>query len=209
MREAFNSITLDPAGLDRLGLDDNLAQAEGLIDATLLQGGWVSAHTFGWTEFDIDQETQALTVTTWGIDAYTTEEVLADPTSITDLTPRIVSQFVVNPEEPQPNLVEATDGRDRLAGTDGVVDQFVFEGGDSSFFSRDEIRDFAAGDLIDVTAFGFTEIGEGRQFPLEEGNLRVIDYAGNFTGLFGTTDAGDIGVRVYGDIQDVLDGLMI
>ena len=88
------------------------------------------------------------------------------------------------------------------------MDAFVFEGGDSSFFSRDEIRDFEAGDLIDLRDFGFTEIGEGRRFPLEDGNLRVVDY-GRFTGLFGTTDEGDLGLRIYGDVQDVLDGLLV
>ena len=95
IREAFNSLAIDPLGLDRLGLDDNLTQAEGKIDATLLQGGWVSAHTYGWTEFDIDAETQALTVTTYGIPGYGPDEAGSN----TDATPQIVSQFVVNPQD--------------------------------------------------------------------------------------------------------------
>ena len=98
----FNGTTLDPLGLDNLGLDDNLPQADGLIDATLTQGGWVSAHTYGWTEFDIDAKTQALTVTTYGIDGYTEAQVQADPEAIAQISPRIVSQFTVNPElEPE------------------------------------------------------------------------------------------------------------
>ena len=97
IREFFNQVTIDPLGLDRLGLDDNLPQADGLISAELQQGGWVSTHTYGWTQFDIDAETQALTVTTWGIDYYTEEQLLADPSSIVGLEPRIVSQFVVDP----------------------------------------------------------------------------------------------------------------
>lgn len=98
IREFFKQVTLDPLGLDPLGLDDNLPQADGLIDAELLQGGWVSTHTYGWTEFDIDAETQALTVTTWGIDYYTEDQLLADPSSVVGLEPRVVSQFVVYPE---------------------------------------------------------------------------------------------------------------
>ena len=98
IRSAFNDLTLTPAGLDPLGLDDNLPQADGLIDATLTQGGWVSAHTYGWTEFDIDAHTQALTVTTYGIDAYSEADVVADPETVAMATPRIVSQFTVNPE---------------------------------------------------------------------------------------------------------------
>jgi phosphodiesterase/alkaline phosphatase D-like protein len=95
---AFNDLTIEPAGLDPLGLDNNLPQADGLIDAELLAGGWVSAHTFGWTQFDIDRRTQELKVTTYGIDGFTEEEIMSSPEVIQDLEPRIVSQFVVKPK---------------------------------------------------------------------------------------------------------------
>ncbi|MEM1292941.1 MAG: alkaline phosphatase D family protein [Cyanobacteria bacterium P01_H01_bin.162] len=88
----------DVLGYDPVGLDNNLAIANGLIDATLLQGDYVSAHTYSWTELDIDADTQKLTVTTYGIDAYSEAELLADPQAVLDLTPRIVSQFEVAPE---------------------------------------------------------------------------------------------------------------
>lgn len=78
-------------GYDPLGLEGSG------IDATLLQGSYVATHTFGWTEFDIDPVTQALTVTTYGIDPYTEAALLADPSAILGLEPVIVSQFVVNP----------------------------------------------------------------------------------------------------------------
>ncbi|MDB9528963.1 phytase [Oscillatoria sp. CS-180] len=87
----------DVLGYDPVGLDNNLEMAEGLIKATLLQGDYVSAHTFSWTELDIDAETQVLTVTTFGIDAYSEADLLADPQAVLDLTPRIVSQFEVAP----------------------------------------------------------------------------------------------------------------
>ena len=89
---------LAPLGYDPLGLDDNLPGAEGLIDATLLEGGYTSAHTYGWTEFDVDRDTQALTVTTYGIERYTEEEIAADPDAILAREPRIVGQFEVKPQ---------------------------------------------------------------------------------------------------------------
>ncbi|VEP13134.1 conserved hypothetical protein [Hyella patelloides LEGE 07179] len=85
-------------GYDPVGLNNNLDIAEGAIDAELLQGDYVSTHTFGWTEFDINAETQQLKVTTYGVDAYSEEELLTNPDAIINLTPTVVSEFVVNPQ---------------------------------------------------------------------------------------------------------------
>lgn len=84
-------------GYDPIGLNNNLPQADGLIQANLLQGDYVSVHTYGWTEFDIDPQTQKLTVTTYGINNYSEAELLQNPGAITGLTPRVVSQFEVMP----------------------------------------------------------------------------------------------------------------
>ena len=89
---------IEPLGYDPVGLDNNLAIADGLIDATLLQGGYTATNTFGWTEFDINAVTQTLTVTTYGIEPYSEEELLAAPQSIIERTPTIVSQFEVYPD---------------------------------------------------------------------------------------------------------------
>jgi myo-inositol-hexaphosphate 3-phosphohydrolase/phosphodiesterase/alkaline phosphatase D-like protein len=89
---------LNPLGYDPLGLDNNLPIADGLIDATLLQGDYVATNTYGWTEFEIEQNTKQLTVTTYGIDFYGEDELLADPQSIVDRTPEIVSQFTIDPQ---------------------------------------------------------------------------------------------------------------
>ncbi|MBE7380097.1 MAG: phytase [Leptolyngbya sp. SIO1E4] len=112
-------------GYDPVGLDNNLAQAEGLIDATLLQGDYVTAHTYSWTEFDIDPVTQTLTVTTYGIDAYSEADVLANPDAVIDLQPSIISQFEVTPQgsvlggsDTDDTLVNGDEGG-RLAGLDG------------------------------------------------------------------------------------------
>ncbi len=88
---------IKPFGYDPIGLNDNLAQANGLINAKLLQGDYIAAHTYGWSEFNIDQQTQKLTVTTYGVDAYTRAELEANPTAITSRQPKIVSQFEVTP----------------------------------------------------------------------------------------------------------------
>ncbi len=92
---------LVPLGYDPLGLDNNLPQANGAIDAKLLQGDYLATNTYGWTEFNIDKTTQKLTVTTYGVDAYSRAQIEADPTKYANQTPKIVSQFEVNPQASQ------------------------------------------------------------------------------------------------------------
>lgn len=96
--EALSNGFNTPFGLDPLGLDQTLPQAAGLIDATLAVGDYTAAHTYGWTQFDIDQDTQVLTVTTYGIDPYTETDLAADPEAIATRAPTVVSQFTVAPQ---------------------------------------------------------------------------------------------------------------
>ena len=86
-------------GYDPIGLNDNLEIADGQIDATLVQGDYVATHTFGWTEFEIDPETQQLRVVTYGVEPYSEDELLANPEDIINREPVVVSEFVVNPTE--------------------------------------------------------------------------------------------------------------
>jgi len=88
---------LTSLGYDPLGLNNNLPQADGLINAKLLQGDYLATHSFGWTEFDINPLSQKLTVTTYGIKNYTEAELLKNPSAITSLIPSVVSQFEVLP----------------------------------------------------------------------------------------------------------------
>ncbi|MHC4169393.1 MAG: alkaline phosphatase D family protein, partial [Planctomycetota bacterium] len=67
---------------DPVGLNENNAGAEGLIDSELLQGDYLACHTFGWAEFEIAPETQELLVTVYGMDAYSETDLLADPDSV-------------------------------------------------------------------------------------------------------------------------------
>jgi len=123
LKFAFQSLVIGPGGYDPIGLNTNLTAEQGLIgsfdvEANLLQGDYVAAHTFGWTQFDIDPETQVLTVTTYGIEAYTEAELLADPAAILSRVPAIVSQFEVLPTLAEPAaLAELID----LTGVDGDV----------------------------------------------------------------------------------------
>ncbi len=76
--------------------------AGGVLDADLRQGSYLVAQTFGWTEFEIEAVTQALTVTTYGIPGYTREAMQANSAALIAQTPSIYSQFVVQPQ-PQGN----------------------------------------------------------------------------------------------------------
>lgn len=107
---------LAPLGYDPLGLNNNLPQADNLINAKLLQGDYIASHTYGWTEFNIDAETQKLTLTTYGVDAYTREELEANPNAIINRQPKIVSQFEV---DPRTSGIRGTAGDDTLYGTNG------------------------------------------------------------------------------------------
>ncbi|ERT05092.1 phoD-like phosphatase family protein [Lyngbya aestuarii BL J] len=78
-------------GYDSIGLEDSE------IDAELIEGSYVAAHTFGWTEFVIDSQTQQLQVTVYGIEPYTQDEIETIPVTIINRSPQIVSQFRINP----------------------------------------------------------------------------------------------------------------
>ncbi|MEL7037528.1 MAG: alkaline phosphatase D family protein [Cyanobacteria bacterium J06592_8] len=80
-----------PFGYDPIGLEGSE------IEAQLIEGSYVAAHTFGWTEFVIDPQTQQLQVTVYGIEPYTQTEVETIPAAIVNRQPQVVSQFSVTP----------------------------------------------------------------------------------------------------------------
>ncbi|MEM7032676.1 MAG: alkaline phosphatase D family protein [Chloroflexota bacterium] len=85
---------ITPLGYDPIGLDGSD------IQATLLQGDYVAAHTYGWAEFEVHPQTQVLTVTIYGIDYYTETLLINDPSAVINRVPEIVTQFVVEPGPP-------------------------------------------------------------------------------------------------------------
>ena len=88
---------LVPLDYDPMGLNANVPGADGLIDATLITGDYVSTHQYTWNEYEIDATTQELTVTTWGVDAYSEDQQVADPDAALDQTPEVVTRFTVRP----------------------------------------------------------------------------------------------------------------
>ncbi|MGB3405655.1 MAG: alkaline phosphatase D family protein [Microcoleaceae cyanobacterium] len=82
----LNTLEYDPIGLDNSN-----------INAELIEGSYTNVHTFGWTEFLINPQTQNLTVTTYGIRPYTQTEVTATPAFVVNRLPEVVSQFIVTP----------------------------------------------------------------------------------------------------------------
>src|SRR5262245_2969575 len=172
---------LDQFGYDRLGLNDNLASADGLVDAKLLQGDYVAAHTFGWTQFDIDPQTHALRVTTYGVPSYTEAEAAADPEGIAARTPVIVSQFEVAPDQTlkggrKDDMIAGGDGDDKITG-DGGDDRLFGDEGDDVIdggkgndvliggAGRDILIGGAGRDSLlggdDMDQFVFNSLGEG------------------------------------------------
>ncbi len=91
--EQWVNMQLEPLDFSPIGLQD-----ADMLDAELVQGSYLAVHYYGWTEFDIDAETQQLRVTTYGIEPYTKQELDRNPDSITSRTPEIVSEFTVNPQ---------------------------------------------------------------------------------------------------------------
>jgi uncharacterized repeat protein (TIGR01451 family) len=142
---------LTPLGYDPVGLNDNLAQANGLINAKLLQGDYLATHTFGWTEFNIDPTTQKLTVTTWGTDAYTRAQLEANPSAITALQPKIVSQFEVVPTTVDLELTQTVDKTATLVG-DTVVFSITATNKGAANGTGIKVKDLLSSSLTFVSA---------------------------------------------------------
>ncbi len=90
LRTLFDMV-LQEFGYDTIGLEGSG------LDATLVRGGWVAVHSYGWTEFEINAETQQLRVITYGMDAYTPSQIQSNPSSVLSRRLDVVSEFTVNP----------------------------------------------------------------------------------------------------------------
>ncbi|MDJ0511216.1 MAG: phytase [Crocosphaera sp.] len=187
VKQIINDTLLTPLGFDPLGLNNNLPQAEGLIDATLLQGDYFAGHTYGWTRFDIDPETQQLKVITYGIEAYSEEELLSDPQRIISLTPIVVSEFIVNPTINVPENVFATSGNDVFDSEDPRDTEFI--GDEQNLFTG------SGDDYVDVTfapGGNRIDLGSGNDFLFAGTNNRIIAGSGNDTLFFGSAGGDNV-----------------
>jgi len=68
------------------------------ISESFTVGGPVAAHHYGWTEFEVDAATKALSLTTWGVDWYTPAEAAADPQAIIARPITVRQRFTVAPQ---------------------------------------------------------------------------------------------------------------
>lgn len=93
-----------PLGYTPVGLEDSP------LDVTLLEGSYVSLHTYGWTEFEIDPSTRELVVSTYGIDSYSAEDFENDPNDVLSRVPELVSRFSVRPAGTAPRTTEVASG---------------------------------------------------------------------------------------------------
>src|SRR5262249_16753883 len=95
-KEQFVAGIINP-GLAALGYNPLSPTANPLPNMKLLQGLYMATAVYGWTEFTIDPDTQALNVRTWGIDPYNQAQLEADPAGVTGRSPRVVGEFAVTP----------------------------------------------------------------------------------------------------------------
>lgn len=86
-----NRLVSGVQGLNEIGLENTP------VEVDLLEGGWLIGHTFGWTEFEIESETSVLTVTTYGIPAYSANQMSTNPYLYSHQEPQIVGQMRIQP----------------------------------------------------------------------------------------------------------------
>ena len=101
-REGFIQGIINPT-LATIGYNQLSLTTNPLPNVTLLGGLYTATHTYGWTEFTIDQATQKLNVRTWGIEPYSKAQLDADPAAVTARMPAVVSEFEMTPEVPMVN----------------------------------------------------------------------------------------------------------
>jgi len=210
VKTGFNNVyTQFPQPFDPIGLNNNLPQAQGLIDAQLLQGDYFVSHSYSWTEFNIDPLTQNLTVTTYGIDGYTEEDV--DPNSpnnkldqVLASQPTILSQFQVNPNV-APELVNQ---RFNLAGDSSVGTVVGTISATDANTGHTEQLTYA---IEDTTGF-FTvdattgQISLAKNTGLETGNQTEFTFAAQVTDPTGLVGTASITVKLTAGPLPILSG---
>jgi len=194
-------------GYDPMGLNDNLGIAEGQINATLLQGDYVAAHTYSWTELDVDPLTQHLTVTTYGIPPYSEAEANANPQVILNLQPTIVTQFVVNPTQSglggnRTFTIEAGSGTTNLEGFGGLG-----RGSNPSNAVRRELDTIHfSGEGLDADAMLLTQVGDDLEITFEGvADTRVVLKDFDLENLDNLSNIGNIRFDGQGRVRDRFD----
>src|SRR5262249_15303718 len=127
-KETFLANIINP-GLAALGYNPLSPTADPLPNMHRLQGLYMATAVYGWSEFSIDPNTQALNIKTWGIDPYNQAQLDADPAGVTGRTPQIISEFAVTPVlAPAAHLVGTNLVVNGGAGND-QIDLLAIQGG--------------------------------------------------------------------------------
>jgi phosphodiesterase/alkaline phosphatase D-like protein len=211
-------------GYDPIGLNSNLPQANGKINATLLQGDYFVGHDFGWTDFNIDAGTQELLVTTYGVPVYSEADLANNPAAVLALNPTIASQFEVTPTSDSiigtarnddlrgtnnADVILGAAGNDDLQGRNG--DDYLDGGkgnddvrggaGNDRIFGRDGNDDLKGGDGDDLIDGGAEKDvmagGSGSDtfvFGPDFGNDRITDFDANPSGGQDFLDISEFGI---------------
>ncbi|MDX1992489.1 MAG: alkaline phosphatase D family protein [bacterium] len=87
----FNRFVMGLEGFDSIGFEGASFNAE------LTQGSYIAGHTFGWTEFEIEAGTGLLTITTYGVPAYSREALEADAEGVLSRPVEVINQIVATP----------------------------------------------------------------------------------------------------------------
>ncbi|MEM7642888.1 MAG: choice-of-anchor I family protein [Pseudomonadota bacterium] len=213
---ALEDLVLNPFGLDPLGLEDNLPGAEGLFDVELLAGDYVTAFNFGWTEFDVDPETQALTVTTFGVPPYVQADLAEDPEAILALEPQIVSQFVVNPQgddDDGPTTIADVQGAGHISpllGETVTVAGIVTAVDSNGFYVQDPVGDGddATSDAIFVFTSDAPTVAVGDAVSLT-GEVSEFIPGGAGTGNLSTTQFAFPDITVLSSGNDLPEAVVL
>jgi phosphodiesterase/alkaline phosphatase D-like protein len=91
---------LSSFGYPLLGLTGDLGSRVTLLQSiapVAAGGGWTATNSYGWTEFEIAQASQLLTITTYGIPYYTQTQIegVSTQAGILASTPAVVHKFTV------------------------------------------------------------------------------------------------------------------
>ena len=206
LKQLIDKIFVKPLGYDPIGLDDNLPAASGKVHAELLQGSYFVTNDLGWTKFEVDQDTQSLLVTTYGIPAYTTADLAANPNAVLASTPTIVSQFRLKP------TVDVTvHDHERVDPPGSQFANVTFAPGvkgtleiDGASFSG-QVSGFAPGDRLDFSDLAFgskMKVGydAGTHHLTVDNGVEVADVTllGDYTASMFATDGDGHGGTIVG-----------
>jgi alkaline phosphatase D len=87
--EVYDRFVSDLQGYAPISLDGT--------NAELIEGSLIAGHSFGWTAFEIDADTQELTATTYGVRAYDLAALTGDLDEVLSRAPQVLSVVKVRP----------------------------------------------------------------------------------------------------------------